>query len=117
MSALRGNIVDIANRCAFTDHAVGELKVHAKCTSDWCPAVVVTVRHALLHDLSKNFRAILLDALNVLEEAIPLLLQSRSCEFGSWSRCDHGWIQGVEHRHTVVLVKRHQRELVDEDLR
>ena len=57
----------------------------------------------------------LLDALDILEEAVSLVLEDLSGESGGRLRRYNRWVESVQHCNTVVLVEWTELELVDQD--
>lgn len=109
-------VIVLNDGCAFSKDVVDSSEIHVEGMPYGRPTILVCCPLALLHEVVEYLGTILLDALNVLEEAFTLPLQDCSSEFGSGLRGDDRRVQGVEHGNAVVLIKGFERQLIDEDL-
>lgn len=101
---------------AFGENVVCGHQVEIESVTDSRPSVFFCTLPALLHEVDEDLGTALLDSLDVFEEAISLVLEDGGGQLGCRLGGVDGWVEGVEHGNTVVLVEWSQGEFVDQDL-
>lgn len=98
--------MDVGNLGTLVNDAVGQLEILTKCSCDSDPAIGICRTLALQHEVLENRVAMLLDALDILEEAVSLVLEDLSSESSGRLRRYDRWVERVQHCNAVVLVER-----------
>lgn len=111
-----GRVVDVEDVRALIDIAVGSHEIFVKRLADSRPAGLFPGALSLLDEIFQRCVALLLDKVDILEEAFSLLRQyswgQLWCRLGTLNRR----VKSVEHGNAVVFGKRNKHELVQKDL-
>ena len=109
-------MVGSANCCTLFDDRIRSTKVVVHILPGQGPAIGFTGFLVLVDEVVENLGSILLNALNIAEEDITLILEDPRGQKAGRRTVGSRRVQGIEHREAIGFVEGDKRHFVDESL-